>query len=147
MVGEKLFKKFSAWFTRKSLETKLKDEEKKRVRALDALLRSKIPGFKRYEVVDRKILVTVEPEAGYGEYWNYLIFKDDHSKNVKVPSGSDCDALAGVAVACKWSDVVFPVPGSARVFYAGADFIQVFKRGDNLESLSIEGELAQGGAL
>lgn len=147
MVGEKLFKKFSVWLARKSLETKLKDEKKKRVRALDALLRSKIPGFKRYEVVNRKIIVTVEPEAGYGEYQSYLIFKDDPSKQVRVPSDLDYDALAGVAVACKWSDVVFPVPGDARVFYAGADFIQVFKRGDNFESLSIEGELAQGGAL
>lgn len=125
--------------------TKKEEDEKKRVRALDALLRSKIPGFKRYEVMNRKILVTVEPEAGYGEYQSYLIFKDDRTKRVRVPSDSDCDALTGVAVACKWSDIIFPVPGDARVFYAGADIIQVFKRGDTFESLMIESCL-QGGS-
>lgn len=146
-----LLRRFTGWLSsrenEREEETRLErvKEEKKRARALDALLRSKIPGFKRYEVNDRNIIVTVEPEAGYGEYWNYLIFKDDRSKRVRVPSDSDCDALTGVAVACKWSDIIFPVPGDARVFYAGADIIQVFKQGDTFESLMIESCL-QGGS-
>ena len=63
MVGEKLFKKFSAWFARKSLETKLKDEEKKREEleskrkcsVLDSILKCKIHGFSGFSIIDGKI--------------------------------------------------------------------------------------------
>ena len=116
-------------------------ENKKKDEALERILKSRIPGFKEYIVSDSEIAVVVEPEVGYGEFWNWLIFKDDVSKRVKVPSGHRCDALAGIEVACKWSDVIFPIPGDARIFYGKKDSIQVFKQGDTVESLMIEAGL------
>ena len=116
-------------------------EDKRKDEALESILTSKIPGFKEYVVSNSEITVVVEPEVGYGEFWNWLIFKDDVSKRVKVPSGYRCDALAGIEFACKWSDVIFPIPGDARIFYGKKDFIQVFKQGDTVESLMIEAGL------
>ena len=116
-------------------------ENKKKDEALERILKSRIPGFKEYIVSDSEITVVVEPEVGYGEFWNCLIFKDDVSKRVKVPSGHRCDALAGIEVACKWSDVIFPIPGDARIFYGKKNSIQVFKQGDTVESLMIEAGL------
>lgn len=155
MVGKKLFKKFSAWLARKSLETKLKDEEKKREEleskrkcsVLDSILKCKIPGFSGFSIIDGKIAVFIEPESGYGESWDYLAFKDETGIKVKVPSRRREDALSALATACKWSSVVFLVPPIFKFFYDGKESILVAKRGDNFESLSIEGELAQGGAL
>ena len=118
---------------------RLKDQQK--VEALKILLKSRIPGFVGYDVIDSKIVVRVEPEVGYGIYCSYLIFSGDPSKTVKVPSGLECDALAGIAVACKWSDVIFPIPGDARIFYDKKDRLPVFKRGDTFESLMIEAGL------
>lgn len=116
-------------------------EDKKKDEALERILKSRIPGFKEYIMSDSEITVVVEPEVGYGEFWNWLIFKDDVSKRVKVPSGHRCDALAGIEVACKWSDVIFPIPGDARIFYGKKNSIQVFKQGDTVESLMIEAGL------
>ena len=116
-------------------------EDKRKDEALESILKSKIPGFKEYVVSNSEITVVVEPEVGYGEFWNWLIFKDDVSKRVKVPSDYRCDALAGIEFACKWSDVIFPIPGDARIFYGKKDFIQVFKQGDTVESLMIEAGL------
>ena len=117
----------------------LKDQRK--VEALKILLKSRIPGFVGYDVLDNKIAVLIEPEVGYGVNSSYLIFGDDPSKRVKVPSGLECDALAGIAVACKWSDVIFPIPGDVRIFYDKKDRLPVFKRGDTFESLMIEAGL------
>ncbi len=116
-------------------------KDKRNVEALKILLKSRIPGFVGYDVLDNKIAVLIEPEVGYGVYSSYLIFSDDPSKRVKVPSGLECDALAGIAVACKWSDVIFPIPGDARIFYDKKDRLPVFKRGDTFESLMIEAGL------
>ena len=116
-------------------------EDKRKDEALESILKSKIPGFKEYVVSNSEITIVVEPEVGYGEFWNWLIFKDDVSKRVKVPSDYRCDALAGIEFACKWSDVIFPIPGDARIFYGKKDFIQVFKQGDTVESLMIEAGL------
>lgn len=120
-------------------QRRLKDQRK--VEALKILLKSRITGFVGYDVLDNKIAVLIEPEVGYGVYSSYLIFSDDLSKRVKVPSGLECDALAGIAVACKWSDVIFPIPGDARIFYDKKDRLPVFKRGDTFESLMIEAGL------
>ena len=120
-------------------QRRLKDQRK--VEALKILLKSRITGFVGYDVLDNKIAVLIEPEVGYGVYSSYLIFSDDLSKRVKVPSGLGCDALAGIAVACKWSDVIFPIPGDARIFYDKKDRLPVFKRGDTFESLMIEAGL------
>ena len=117
------------------------EDKKRKDEALEIILKSRIPGFKEYMVSDSEITVVVEPEVGYGEFWNWLIFKDDVSKRVKVPSGHRCDALAGIEVACKWSDVIFPIPGDARIFYGKKNSIQVFKQGDTVESLMIEAGL------
>ena len=116
-------------------------EDKRKDEALESILKSKIPGFKEYVVSNSEITIVVEPEVGYGEFWNWLIFKDDVSKRVKVPSDYRCDALAGIEFACKWSDVIFAIPGDARIFYGKKDFIQVFKQGDTVESLMIEAGL------
>lgn len=117
----------------------LKDQRK--VEALKILLKSRIPGFVGYDVLNNKIAVLIEPEVGYGVNSSYLIFSGDPSKSVRVPSGLECDALAGIAVACKWSDVIFPIPGDARIFYDKKDRLPVFKRGDTFESLMIEAGL------
>lgn len=117
----------------------LKDQRK--VEALKILLKSRIPGFVGYNVLDNKISVLIEPEVGYGVNSSYLIFSDNRSKRVKVPSGLECDALAGIAVACKWSDVIFPIPRDARIFYDKKDNLPVFKRGDTFESLMLEAGL------
>lgn len=116
-------------------------EDKLKVEALEILLRSRIPGFVGYEVIDNEIVVLIEPEVGYGVNSSYLIFSDDRSKRVKVPSGLEYDALAGIAVACKWSDVIFPIPGDSKIFYDKKDYLQVFKRGDTFESLMLEAGL------
>jgi len=123
----------------KKQQRRLKDQRK--VEALKILLKSRISGFVGYDVIDNKIAVLIEPEVGYGVYSSYLIFSDDPSKRVKVPSGLECDALAGIAVACKWSDVIFPIPGDARIFYDQKDRLPLFKRGDTFESLMIEAGL------
>ena len=120
-------------------QRRLKDWRK--VEALEILLKARIPGFVDYHIIDDKIAVYIEPEVGYGRYSSYLIFSDDPSKRVKVPSGLKCDALAGIAVACKWSDVIFPIPGDARIFYDQKDRLPLFKRGDTFESLMIEAGL------
>ena len=120
-------------------QRRLKDRQK--VEALEILLKSRIPGFVGYDVINNRIVVRIEPEVGYGVNSNYLIFSDDPSKSVKVPSDLECDALAGIAVACKWSDVIFPIPGDARIFYDKKDRLPVFKRGDTFESLMIEARL------
>ena len=120
-------------------QKRLKDRRK--IEALKILLKSRISGFAGYDVIDNKIAVLIEPEVGYGKYSSYLIFSDDPSKRVKVPSGLECDALAGIAVACKWSDVIFPIPGDARIFYDQKDRLPLFKRGDTFESLMIEAGL------
>ena len=120
-------------------QRRLKDQRK--VEALKILLKSRIPGFVGYDVIDNEIAIIVEPEVGYGVDSSYLIFSDDPSKRVKVPSGLERDALAGIAVACKWSDVIFPIPGDSRVFYDKKDHLPVFKRGDTVESLMIEAGL------
>ena len=123
----------------KKQQRRLKDQRK--VEALKILLKSRISGFVGYDVIDNKIAVLIEPEVGYGVYSSYLIFSDDPSKRVKVPSGLECDALAGIAVACKWSDVIFPIPGDSRIFYDQKDRLPLFKRGDTFESLMIEAGL------
>ena len=120
-------------------QRRLKDQRK--VEALKILLKSRIPGFVGYDVIDNKIVVLIEPEVGYGMNSSFLIFSDDPSKSVRVPSGLECDALAGIAVACKWSDVIFPIPGDSRIFYDRKDRLPVFKRGDTFESLMIEAGL------
>ena len=58
-----------------------------------------------------------------------------------VPSDLKCDALAGIAVACKWSGVIFPIPAVARIFYDGKDSLPIFKQGDTFDSLMIEADL------
>ena len=149
-----LMHRFYEWLMdRDASESKAKDQVKKldkqqrrlkdqrKVEALKILLKSRIPGFVGYDVIDNKIVVLIEPEVGYGMNSGYLIFSDDPSKRVKVPSGLECDALAGIAVACKWSDVIFPIPGDARIFYDQKDRLPLFKRGDTFESLMIEAGL------
>lgn len=116
-------------------------EDQRKVEALKTLLKSRIPGFVGYNVIDNKISVLIEPEVGYGVNSSYLIFSGDPSKRVKVPSGLNCDALAGIAVACKWSDVIFPIPGDSMIFYDKKDRLLVFKRGETFESLMIEASL------
>lgn len=150
-VISKMFRGISAWLARRSLEAKLRVEEKKREEAearrkcsvLDSILKSKIPGYSGFSIVDGKIAVYIEPEPGYGEFWNYLVFREDRSMKVRVLSGKKEDALAALATACKWSDVEFLVPYNAKIFCGEKDTITIARKGDCLEKLELEGALAQ----
>ena len=152
---ENLIHRFFRWFAIEEDSNKSKIEvnseklekqkrhlkDQKKIEALNLLLKVRVPGFVGYNVIENKIAVFVEPEVGYGQYSSYLIFKDDKSKRVKVLRNLKCDALDGIAIACKWSDVIFPIPGDARIFYGQRDFLPVFKQGDTFEKLMIEAGL------
>ena len=125
----------------KKLKEQKRLKDQKKIKALEILLKSRIPGFVSYDVINNTIAVRIEPEVGYDIHYSWLIFSDDPLKTVRIPSGLKCDALAGITVACKWSDVIFPIPGDCKIFYDKKDCLPVFKRGDTFENLMIEADL------
>lgn len=125
-------------------QTSVEKRKKKRLEDLFIrILKLRVPGFSDVYTDRKEVLLEISaPLPGYDIGHAFLCFEAERSMQVKHQSARDglSEIFEACLGACQYSDLVVGIPSELHVFY-GTDDIVVFKKGETLESLSIEADL------